>query len=123
MAAPQKQQLRPWTALSVYVEDEAASQLTIQPLGQTASAIDTLSIHLDLGKVSVAPAAPRHGTPQHEALAVLGLCKLHAGAWGHHHHVHTDIVKQHLLCLFKHGVMLDEILVQQSCSRTLQAMR
>ncbi len=72
MASP-----KPHTGLSVYIQD---CQIAIQPRGpHSSSQVETLSINLDTGKVQVLISAPQSGTPAVDAVALLGLCKLHAG--------------------------------------------
>lgn len=65
-----------YSSLSVFVND---SLIAIQPRGPHSSRqVQTLSINLDTGKIQIQAAEPQLGTPM-EVLAVLGLCKLHAG--------------------------------------------
>ncbi len=79
----------PHGALSVNISDNL---VVIQPRSAPGAAqqpVDTLTINLDRGKVEVqqleAVQAPPAAQQQHvDALAVLGLCRLHAGEAGAH---------------------------------------
>ncbi len=55
------------------------SQAIVQPASAGASAVETLIVDLNDGKVKVSMQAPAQGSSATDSLGLLGVCKLHQG--------------------------------------------
>lgn len=55
------------------------SQAIVQPASAGASAVETLIVDLNDGKVKVSNQAPNQGSSATDSLGLLGVCKLHQG--------------------------------------------